>query len=65
MIAREMGFDPLEFRLKNAIKTGDEHPASKAWSEGREATPEYIQSCGLPECVEQGAAAIGWADKYQ
>lgn len=64
-IAREMGFDSLEFRLKNALKTGDEHPASKAWSEGREAAPEYIQSCGLPECVEQGAAAIGWTDKYQ
>ncbi len=63
-IAREMGFDPLEFRLKNAIKSGDEHPASKAWSEGREAEPEFIQSCGLPECVAQGAAAIGWAEKY-
>jgi putative selenate reductase molybdopterin-binding subunit len=64
MIAREMGFDSLDFRLRNAIKTGDKHPASKAWSEGREAAPETIRSCGLPECVEQGAAAIGWADKY-
>ncbi|NLX09710.1 MAG: molybdopterin-dependent oxidoreductase [Chloroflexi bacterium] len=63
-IVREMGFDPLEFRLKNAIKSGDEHPVSKAWSEGREGAPEYIESCGLPECVEQGAAVIGWADKY-
>jgi putative selenate reductase molybdopterin-binding subunit len=63
-IVREMGFDPLEFRLRNAIKTGDEHPVSKAWSEGREGAAEYITSCGLPECVEQGAAAIGWADKY-
>jgi putative selenate reductase molybdopterin-binding subunit len=63
LIAREMGFDSLDFRLRNAIKTGEEHPASKAWSEGREAAPETIQSCGLPECVEQGAAAIGWADK--
>ncbi|MBN2304492.1 MAG: molybdopterin-dependent oxidoreductase [Anaerolineae bacterium] len=63
-IARAMGFDSLDFRLKNAIKTGDEHPASKAWSEGREAAPEFIQSCGLPECVEQGAEAIGWTSKY-
>jgi putative selenate reductase molybdopterin-binding subunit len=63
-IVREMGFDPLEFRLANAIKSGDEHPISKAWSEGREGAAEYIASCGLPECVEQGAAAIGWADKY-
>lgn len=64
MIAREMGFDPLEFRLKNAIKTGDEHPVSKAWSEGREGAAEYIVSCGLEDCVQQGAAAVGWADKY-
>ncbi|NDJ77663.1 MAG: molybdopterin-dependent oxidoreductase [Chloroflexi bacterium] len=63
-ITREMGFDPLEFRLSNAIKSGDEHPVSKAWSEGREAEAEYIQSCGLAECVERGAAAIGWAEKY-
>lgn len=63
-IAREMGFDPLEFRLKNAIKEGDEHPVSKAWSEGREGAPEYIVSCGLEDCVKQGAAAIGWAEKY-
>jgi len=64
-ICREMGFDSLEFRLKNVIKTGDEHPVSKAWSEGREGAAEYITSCGLPECVEQGAAAIGWNDKYK
>ncbi len=63
-IAREMGFDPLEFRLKNAIQSGDEHPVSKAWSEGREGAAEYIVSCGLEECVEQGAEAIGWAQKY-
>ncbi len=63
-IAREMGLDPLEFRLQNAIKAGDEHPASKAWSEGREAEPEYIHTCGLAECVEQGAAAIGWHEKF-
>lgn len=63
-ICREMGFDSLDFRLKNVIKSGDEHPVSKAWSEGREGAAEYIQSCGLAECVEQGAAAIGWGEKY-
>ncbi|MGQ9849363.1 MAG: molybdopterin-dependent oxidoreductase [Aggregatilineaceae bacterium] len=63
-IAREMGWDPLEFRLKNAVKTGDEYPASKAWSEGREAVPEIIQSCGLPECVAQGARAIRWHERF-
>ncbi len=59
-IARALNLDPLEFRLKNAVKTGDELPTSKAWSEGREPHPEVIETCGLAECVEQGAKAIGW-----
>jgi putative selenate reductase molybdopterin-binding subunit len=63
-ICREMGFDPLEFRLKNAVKAGDLYPASKAWSEGREAQPEYIHTCGLEDCVRQGAEAIGWYDRF-
>jgi len=63
-IARALNLDPLAFRLKNAIKEGDEHPVSKIWSEGREGSAEYINTCGLPQCVEQGAAAIDWANRY-
>jgi len=59
-IARALHLDPLEFRLKNAVKAGDELPTSKAWSEGREPHPEIIETCGLAECVEQGAKAIQW-----
>ena len=59
-IAHAINLDPLAFRLKNAVKTGDELPTSKAWSEGREPHPEIIETCGLPECVEQGARAIEW-----
>ena len=53
-IARAMGFDPLAFRLKNALRAGELHPFSTAWSEGREPRPETIQTCGLEECVDQG-----------
>ncbi len=59
-ICRQMGWDPVEFRLKNAVKAGDEHPLSKVWSEGREPKPEVIQTCALPEAVQQGAALFGW-----
>lgn len=62
-IARAMGFDPIEFRLRNAIKPGDEHPFSRVWSEGREPVPEIIKTCGLEECVRRGAAAIEWYKK--
>ncbi|MEJ2151321.1 MAG: molybdopterin-dependent oxidoreductase, partial [Chloroflexota bacterium] len=64
-IAAELGFDPIEFRLKNAIKAGDEHPASKVWNEGRDAMPEIIETNGLPECADQGAAAIRWHQRYE
>src|SRR5512139_1348508 len=63
-IARELGLDPIEFRLKNTVRAGDEHPFSRAWSEGREPRPEIIRTCALPQCVEQGAAAIDWARKF-
>ena len=60
-IARELGLDPIEFRLKNALRAGELHPFSTAWSEGREPKPEIVNTCGLVDCVEQGAAALGWS----
>jgi putative selenate reductase molybdopterin-binding subunit len=59
-ICRELGWDPIRFRLENAVKAGDEHPMSKVWSEGREPKPEVIQTCALPEAVQQGATRFGW-----
>ncbi len=63
-IARELGLDPITFRLKNAIRSGELHPFSTAWSEGREPRPEIIHTVGLEECVIQGKAAIGWDQKF-
>ncbi|HLE15159.1 MAG TPA: molybdopterin cofactor-binding domain-containing protein [Anaerolineales bacterium] len=63
-IARDLGLDPIEFRLKNALRAGELHPFSTAWSEGREPRPETIETNGLEECVRQGRAAIGWDQKY-
>ncbi len=62
-IARSLGMDPVQFRIKNALRKGEKQPFSTAWSEGREPRPETIQSCGLDECARQGKAAIGWDDK--
>ncbi len=63
-IARAMNFDPIEFRLKNAIHTGEYHPFSTAWNEGRQPRPEIIHTVGLEQCVAQGKAAIDWDSKY-
>lgn len=56
--------DPLTFRLKNALRAGELHPFSTAWSEGREPRPETVNTCGLEDCVRQGASAAGWKEKY-
>lgn len=63
-IARKLGLDPVEFRLKNALRSGELHPFSTAWSEGREPRPETIETCALEECARQGKAVIGWDQKY-
>ena len=63
-IARALDLDPIEFRLKNALREGELQPFSTAWSEGREPSPETIETNGLEECVAQGRAAIGWDQKY-
>ncbi|MFN2275486.1 MAG: xanthine dehydrogenase family protein molybdopterin-binding subunit, partial [Anaerolineales bacterium] len=63
-VAKAMNLEPLSFRLKNTLREGELHPFSTAWSEGREPRPETISTCGLQECVQQGAAAIGWDSKF-
>jgi len=63
-ISRALGLDPLTFRLKNALRAGELHPFSTAWSEGREPKPEIIHTVGLDECVSQGKAAINWDNKF-
>lgn len=63
-IARTLDLDPLAFRLKNALRPGELHPFSTAWSEGREPKPETIATVGLEACVHQGRMAIGWDEKY-
>jgi len=63
-IARALGLDPLDFRLKNAIHAGEFHPFSTAWNEGREPRPEIINTVGLERCVAQARAASGWDDKF-
>lgn len=63
-ICRQLGLDPIEFRLKNAIRPGELHPFSTAWSEGREPRPEIIHTVGLEECVRQAKSVIGWDQKF-
>jgi putative selenate reductase molybdopterin-binding subunit len=59
-----LGMDPLTFRLKNIIDPHAENIMSRAWSEGREAKGEIIESNALQEAALKGATAVGWNRKY-
>jgi putative selenate reductase molybdopterin-binding subunit len=48
-IAERLGMDPVDFRMKNLSEPGD-----VAVSGPR------LTTCGIRECVQQAAAAIGW-----
>ena len=52
MIADALGLDPLEFRLRNIVREGDEGP-----------TGQVLTGVGLEECLRRAAAAIGWDDR--
>ncbi len=49
VIARAMGWDPLEFRLRNVHREGD-----------TQATGTVVRSLGLAECISKVADAIEW-----
>ena len=63
-IVRHLDMDPIEFRLKNALRPGELHPFSTAWSEGRAPVPEIVHTVGLEDCVRQGSSVIGWDVKF-
>ena len=57
-IAREMGWDPYEFRLKNIMREGFVDPTNGI----------TCHTSGLRECMEKGRAFIHWdelREKYQ
>lgn len=51
-IADDLGIDPVELRLRNAVRVGEEHPGGLT-----------IRSCGFSECIRRAADAIGWKEK--
>ncbi|MFC1872709.1 xanthine dehydrogenase family protein molybdopterin-binding subunit [Chloroflexota bacterium] len=52
MIAEDLGIDPIEIRMKNAIRTGDVVPGIAE-----------ISSSGLYECLAQIQKKTGWVEK--
>ena len=51
VVARELGMDPLEIRLRNAVEEGSESVLG-----------EVLHSVGVKECLRRAADAIGWRE---
>ncbi|HEU5169441.1 MAG TPA: xanthine dehydrogenase family protein molybdopterin-binding subunit, partial [Gemmatimonadales bacterium] len=52
IIADALGLDPLELRLRNIVREGDEGP-----------TGQVLTAVGLEECLLRASKAIGWEDR--
>ena len=59
-IAHALGLDPVEFRLRNAIREGDRDPIATKLGEGKEGFERIIRTNGLAECWERVREASGW-----
>ncbi|MGH7816901.1 MAG: xanthine dehydrogenase family protein molybdopterin-binding subunit, partial [Candidatus Binatia bacterium] len=53
-IARRLGIDPLELRLKHLVKEGDVF-----------VTGEKLVSVGIADCLQRAADAIGWKGRIE
>lgn len=62
-LAEKIGMDPIELRRRNHILAGESSPIFEALGEGKAGVAQAVDSNGLAQCIEQGAAAIGWAEK--
>jgi len=52
-LSRDIGMDPVEFQLKNAVDKGYTTPGGA-----------HYASCGLKECITKAAKKAGWKKKY-
>ncbi|UCD26244.1 MAG: molybdopterin-dependent oxidoreductase, partial [Candidatus Bathyarchaeota archaeon] len=62
-MAGTIGMDPVEFWKNNTIKEGETSPIFKALSETGSGVDMVVESCSLPECIDEGAKAFGWSEK--
>src|SRR5436305_4277317 len=56
--------DPLDFRRRNHVQKGDWDPMEMEEVDGVWRSKRQCRSCGLPQCLEKGAAVIGWGEPF-
>ena len=52
IIAKKLGIDPLDLRLRNILREGDVNPVGHP-----------VHSVGVEDCLKQVAQAIGWQER--
>ncbi len=57
-LARRLGEDPIEFRRRHAVREGDLDRAAAILKDG-DRFERRVRSCGIRECIDRGAEAIG------
>jgi 4-hydroxybenzoyl-CoA reductase subunit alpha len=57
MIAEELGIDPVEIRLRNAIKN------PKPGEIYQTINKSHVATCGVEECIEKVAKAVNWEER--
>jgi hypothetical protein len=63
-LARQLGEDPVEYRMRHAVREGDLDRAAAILKDD-DRFARRIRSCGIRECVERGREAIGYDDLEQ
>jgi putative selenate reductase molybdopterin-binding subunit len=63
-LAAKLGMDPLALRQKNHIVSGESSPVFAALGEGKPGVEMSVGSCGLAECLSQGAEMFDWDEKF-
>jgi nicotinate dehydrogenase medium molybdopterin subunit len=53
MIAAHLGIDPIEIRLRNARRSGEQLPNG-----------DNVHNCGLSDCISKAAEHTGFREKY-
>ncbi len=59
-VAVELGVDPVDLRLKNVFKVGDDVPIAKILGEGREGFPMVLYSIEIAACLNEGRVLSNW-----
>lgn len=64
-LAKKLDMDPVELRIKNALREGQEDPISEVKVGKGRAIARTVRSCGFKDTLERGSEIFGWNEKKE